>query len=117
MDLRRQALFALLYAILGTGVYISGRFEAKWFAALGLAAGLFVMTYTIPLEFLGLSPLVVLIGGLVAFIFANFPLAGVIKNRGVAATDCFHPENLFFQSEPSTTLSMHAPRPMLPMRR
>ena len=73
-DLRRQALFALLYAILGTGVYISGRFEAKWFAALGLAAGLFVMTYTIPLEFLGLSPLVVLIGGLVAFIVLSLLL-------------------------------------------
>jgi len=73
-DLRRQALFALLYAILGTGVYISGRFEAKWFAALGLAAGLFVMTYTIPLEFLGLSPLVVLIGGLVAFIILSLLL-------------------------------------------
>ena len=26
-------------------------------------------------------------------------------------------ENLFFQSEPATTLSMHWPRPMLPMRR
>src|SRR5260370_14948007 len=25
--------------------------------------------------------------------------------------------NLFFQSEPATILSMHAPRPMLPMRR
>ena len=29
-DLRRQALFALFYAILGTVVYLSGRFEAKW---------------------------------------------------------------------------------------
>jgi preprotein translocase subunit SecF len=67
-DLRRQALFALLYAILGTGVYISGRFEAKWFVALGLAAVLFVVTYTIPLEFFGLSPLVVLVGALVAFV-------------------------------------------------
>jgi hypothetical protein len=55
-DLRRQALFALLYAILGTGVYISGRFEAKWFVALGLAAVLFVVTYAIPLEAFGLSP-------------------------------------------------------------
>jgi len=34
-DLRRQALFALLYAILGTGVYLSGRFEAKWFVPWG----------------------------------------------------------------------------------
>ena len=67
-DLRRQALFALLYAILGTGVYISGRFEAKWFVALGLAAGLFVVTYAMPLESLGLSPLVVIVGALVAFV-------------------------------------------------
>ncbi len=67
-DLRRQALFALLYAILGTGVYISGRFEAKWFVALGLAAGLFVVTYMIPPGFLGISPLVVIGGALVAFV-------------------------------------------------
>ena len=73
-DLRRQALLALLYAILGTGVYISGRFGARWFVALGLAAGLFVVTYAIPLEFLGLSPLVVLIGGLVAFIVLSLLL-------------------------------------------
>ena len=73
-DLRRQALFALLYAILGTGVYISGRFEAKWFVALGLAAGLFVVTYTIPLEFLGLSPSSCLLGGLVAFIVLSLLL-------------------------------------------
>jgi preprotein translocase subunit SecF len=67
-DLRRQALFALLYAILGTGVYISGRFEAKWFVALALAAGLFVVTYMIPPGFLGISPLVVIGGALVAFV-------------------------------------------------
>jgi len=73
-DLRRQALLALLYAILGTGVYISGRFEAKWFVALGLAAVLFVVTYTIPLEFLGLSPFVVLIVGLVAFVVLSLLL-------------------------------------------
>src|SRR5262249_49273264 len=67
-DLRRQSLLALLYAILGTGVYISGRFEAKWFVALGLAAGLFVVTYAIPLESFGLSPLIVLVSALVAFV-------------------------------------------------
>jgi preprotein translocase subunit SecF len=73
-DLRRQALFGLLYAILGTGVYLSGRFEAKWFVALGLAAGLFVVTYILPLEFLGLSPLVVLGGALVAFVVLSLLL-------------------------------------------
>ena len=34
-DLRRQAAFALLYAMLGMTIYISGRFEAKWLGALG----------------------------------------------------------------------------------
>ncbi len=69
LSMVREALGTLgLYAILGTGVYISGRFEAKWFVALGLAAGLFVATYTIPLESFGLSPLVVLVGALVAFV-------------------------------------------------
>jgi len=70
-DLRRQALFALLYASLGTGIYIAGRFEAKWFVALGLAAGLFVVTYTIPPGFLGLSPFVVIVGALVAFVVVS----------------------------------------------
>jgi preprotein translocase subunit SecF len=73
-DLRRQALFALLYAIMGTGVYISGRFEAKWFVALGLAAGLFAVTYMLPLESIGLSPLVVLVSALVAFVILGLLL-------------------------------------------
>src|SRR5262249_43594047 len=65
-NLRQQATFALLYAMLGMTIYISGRFEAKWFVALGLAAGLFVVTYTIPLWLPGLSPLVVVVMALVA---------------------------------------------------
>jgi len=67
-NLRQQATFALLYAMLGMTIYISGRFEAKWFVALGLAAGLFVVTYTIPPWLPGLSPLVVVVIALVALV-------------------------------------------------
>jgi len=64
-DLRRQALFALFYAILGTVVYLSGRFEAKWGVALALAAVLFVLTYSITQWFPGVSPTVLIIVALI----------------------------------------------------
>jgi preprotein translocase subunit SecF len=64
-DLRRQALFALFYAILGTLVYLSGRFEAKWLISLGLAAILFVVTYTITQWFPGVSPTVLIVVAIV----------------------------------------------------
>ena len=64
-DLRRQALFALFYAILGTVVYLSGRFEAKWGVALGLAATLFVITYGITQLFPGVSPTILIVVALV----------------------------------------------------
>jgi len=64
-DLRRQALFALFYAILGTVVYLSGRFEAKWGVALGLAATLFVITYGITQWLPGISPTILIVVALV----------------------------------------------------
>jgi preprotein translocase subunit SecF len=64
-DLRRQALFAMFYAILGIVIYISGRFEAKWFAALGLAVALFAVTYTITQWIPGVSPTVLIVVALV----------------------------------------------------
>lgn len=64
-DLRRQALFALFYAILGTVVYLSGRFEGKWGVALALAATLFAITYGITQWFPGVSPTVLIIIALV----------------------------------------------------
>ncbi len=67
-DLRRQALFALFYAILGIVIYISGRFEAKWFAALGLAVALFVVTYAITQWFPGASPTILIIVALLVTI-------------------------------------------------
>jgi preprotein translocase subunit SecF len=55
-------------------VYISGRFESKWFVALGLAVVIFVVTYVVPLETLGISPFVMLLVGLVAFIVLSLLL-------------------------------------------
>ncbi len=40
-DLRAKALEALFYAVLLVAIYISGRFEQRWFAAAIMAAGLF----------------------------------------------------------------------------
>lgn len=72
-DLRRQALFALFYAILGIVIYISGRFEAKWFAALGLAVALFAVTYGMTQWFPGIAPTILIIVSLsVAIVFCLF---------------------------------------------
>lgn len=60
-DLRHKALFALFYAILGIVIYISGRFEAKWLAALGLAIALFAITYGITQWLPGISPSVLIV--------------------------------------------------------
>lgn len=72
-DLRRQALFALFYAILGIVIYISGRFEAKWFAALGLAVALFAITSGITQWFPGVAPtILIIVSLLVAVVFCLF---------------------------------------------
>lgn len=72
-DLRRQALFALFYAILGIVIYISGRFEAKWFAALGLAIALFALTYGITQWFPQASPtILIIVSLLVTIVFCLF---------------------------------------------
>jgi preprotein translocase subunit SecF len=73
-ELRHQAAFALLYAMLGLMVYISGRFEAKWFVALGLAAGLFVVTATVSSWLPGLSPVIVVVAALVALVVLSLVL-------------------------------------------
>jgi len=72
-DLRRQALFALFYAILGIVIYISGRFEAKWFAAVGLAVVLFVVTYAITQWLPRVAPTILIIVALLgAIVFCLF---------------------------------------------
>src|SRR5262245_13947672 len=73
-ELRHQATFALLYAMLGMTIYISGRFEAKWWAALGGAAGLFVVTSTVSSWLPGLSPVAVVVTALIALIVLNLVL-------------------------------------------
>ena len=60
-DLRHQALFAMFYAILGILIYLSGRFEAKWFLALALAAVLAAVTYGVSSLWPGASPTVLIV--------------------------------------------------------
>lgn len=72
-DLRRQALFALFYAILGIVIYISGRFEAKWFAAVGLAIALFGVTYGITQWLPRVAPtILIIVALLVTIVFCLF---------------------------------------------
>ena len=52
-DLRTKALQALFYAVLIIAIYISGRFEQRWWASAVMAAGLAGGVYG--LQFLGLS--------------------------------------------------------------
>ncbi len=52
-DLKNSALEALFYAVLLIVVYISGRFEHRWFVAAAMAIALGVLSYT--LDFLGLG--------------------------------------------------------------
>jgi preprotein translocase subunit SecF len=83
-ELRQKALFALFYAILGTLVYLSGRFEAKWFVALGLAATLFVILYSITQWFPSVSPaILIVVAIMVSTIFSlilqlRYALAAII---------------------------------------
>jgi preprotein translocase subunit SecF len=64
-DLRQQALFAMFYAILGIVIYISGRFEAKWFMALALAIALFGVTYLVTKWLPGISAAMLIVIALV----------------------------------------------------
>ena len=84
IELRQKALFALFYAILGTLVYLSGRFEAKWLVALGLAATLFVVLYSITQWLPGISPaILIVVAIIVSTIFSiilrlRYALAAII---------------------------------------
>ena len=63
--LRRQGVFAMFYAIVGILVYLSGRFEAKWFIALGLGAVLFAMAFALNQWLPRVSPTVLIVMALV----------------------------------------------------
>jgi preprotein translocase subunit SecF len=72
-DLRRQAFSALFYAILGIVIYISGRFEAKWFAAVVLAVALFGITTVISQWLPGVAPtILIIVALLVTIVFCLF---------------------------------------------
>jgi preprotein translocase subunit SecF len=84
LDLRQKALLALFYAILGIVIYISGRFEAKWFVALGLAVALFIVAYAITQWFPGISPMILTIVALVItvvfclFLRLHYAMAAIV---------------------------------------
>jgi len=63
--LRRQALFAMFYAIVGILIYVSGRFEAKWFIALALGVVLFAMAFAMNQWSPRVSPTVLIVMALV----------------------------------------------------
>ncbi len=48
-DLRRKALFAMFYALVFITIYISGRFELKWFISGGIAIALIGGVYLVSL--------------------------------------------------------------------
>ncbi len=63
-DLRESALHALFFAVLFIAIYISGRFEQKWFVAAFMAAGLAGGVYllkliSIPLGFLIFAAMII----------------------------------------------------------
>jgi preprotein translocase subunit SecF len=57
-DLQEKALFALFYALLFIGIYISGRFELKWFLSGVLAAALMGSVYLLSLFNVGIPILI-----------------------------------------------------------
>jgi preprotein translocase subunit SecF len=64
-NLRRQALFAMFYAIVGILIYLSGRFESKWFIALVLGIVLFATTFALNQWLPRVSPTVLIVIALV----------------------------------------------------
>jgi preprotein translocase subunit SecF len=104
-ELRHRAAFALLYARSGTTVYISGRFEAKWFVALGLAAGLFAVSAWL----MGLSPVVVTV--LVALIVLSLVFELLHALAAIVAIYHSSRRSWLLWGIPSTTRSSSLPLP------
>ncbi|EGJ51369.1 protein translocase subunit SecF [Desulfocurvibacter africanus] len=81
-DLRSKALEAVFYAVLIIAIYISGRFEQRWFAAIAMAAGLATGIYLlkllgIPMAWLILAAMLITLG-LCWFLKLSFALGAVI---------------------------------------
>ena len=58
-DLREKALLAMFVALLFIAVYISGRFQAKWFMAAVMAGALGLVSYVTLVAGLGLTTMIV----------------------------------------------------------
>lgn len=81
-DLRESALHALFFAVLFIAIYISGRFEKKWFVAAFMAAGLAGGVYllkliSIPLAFLIFAAMIITLV-LCWYLRLNFALGAVV---------------------------------------
>ncbi len=81
-DLRESALNALFFAVLFIAIYISGRFEHKWFIAgfmaAGLAGGVYLLKLVgIPLGFLVLAAMIITLV-LSWYLRLNFALGAVL---------------------------------------
>ena len=76
-DLRRKALFAMFYALLFITIYISGRFELKWFTSAGITVTLIGAVYLISLMNVSIPFLmaVALVVALILFWFLNLKYA------------------------------------------
>jgi preprotein translocase subunit SecF len=71
-DLREKALFAMFYALLFITIYISGRFELKWFLSGVMAAALAAAVYAFSLLFGGSIPVLMGIALIVALALFYF---------------------------------------------
>ncbi|MFW5863301.1 MAG: protein translocase subunit SecF [Desulfohalobiaceae bacterium] len=81
-DLQNKALQALFYAALLICIYISGRFEQKWFASGLMAGGLLLGVYVlqllnVPIAFLSLAALLITLG-LCWYLALNFALGALV---------------------------------------
>ena len=76
-DLREKALFAMFYALLFITIYISGRFELKWFISAGIAIALIGAVYLVSLFDVSIPFLIIaaLIVALILFWFLNLKYA------------------------------------------
>jgi preprotein translocase subunit SecF len=81
-DLKNKALQALFYAVLLISIYISGRFEQKWFTAgimaVGLVTGLYLLELlAVPLVYLIVAALLITLG-LCWYLKLNYALGAVV---------------------------------------
>ena len=81
-DLRSKALEAMFYAVLLIAIYISGRFEQRWFAAAIMAGGLFVGISALQIAGVPMAVLILAAGlitlGLCYYLKLNYALGAVV---------------------------------------